>query len=97
MTLEKKTQWIIDHLKNILGCVRVSSIRINIQILNLYNSSKFSFLYETLPKEEEEEGKIQSLYTFEDHSISLSWILPAAAAASEMVIMIVIKLLLAGT
>jgi len=52
----------------------VSSIRINIQILNLYNSSKFSFLYETLPKEEEEEeeGKIQSLYTFEDHSISLS-------------------------
>ena len=78
--------------------MRVSSIRINIQILNLYNSSKFSFLYETLPKEEEEEeGKIQSLYTFEDHSISLSWILPAAAAASEMVIMIVIKLLLAGT
>jgi len=52
--------------------MRVSSIRINIQILNLYNSSKFSFLYETLPKEEEEEGKIQSLYTFEDHSISLS-------------------------
>ena len=78
--------------------MRVSSIRINIQILNLYNSSKFSFLYETLPKEEEEEeGKIQSLYTFEDHSISFSWILPAAAAASEMVIMIVIKLLLAGT
>ena len=77
--------------------MRVSSIRINIQILNLYNSSKFSFLYETLPKEEEEEeGKIQSLYTFEDHSISLSWILPAAAV-SEMVIMIVIKLLLAGT
>jgi len=30
------------------------------------------FLYETLPKEEKEEGKIQSLYTFEDHSSSLS-------------------------
>ena len=96
MTLEKKTMnnW---SSQEYIG-MRVSSIRINIQILNLYNSSKFSFLYETLPKEEEEEeGKIQSLYTFEDHSISLSWILPAAAAASEMVIMIVIKLLLAGT